>query len=72
MTLSPRSQMDAQIISSANFNPGDLKHATVVQKKSQKGLSPKEMRDRGKTSAKIGEQKKLNVIVESGELRDSD
>jgi hypothetical protein len=42
MTLSPRSQMDLNIQNTGNYNPGDLKHATVVIKPSHKVAALKE------------------------------
>lgn len=50
--MSPKSQYEEQL-KTAEFNPGDMKHATMVKKKTQtRGLSTKEMKERAMTHQK--------------------
>jgi hypothetical protein len=56
---------------SATYNPGDLKHATVVIRKSERGLSPKDGKERANTTHSVASKKAESVAANVGGLYES-
>lgn len=55
----------------ADYNPGDLKHATVVIRKSERGPSPKEGKERANTTHSVSSKKADSGAANVGGLYDS-